>query len=311
MKYSMTTGLLSLLFLIHGTASADEPALKNDNPLSRQKEVLLKFNLQPGDKYHFSSVTKQNIVQEAMGQQMTTTQDIVADYIYDIQAVQNGMTTINVTFGSIKMDMDVAGMQKLTYDSDNPDGGTEELKAMSNMVGKSFLMEINEEGSVEKIEGLAEIISSIGGQQAELLKQSFGDSSMIQNMNQVTNIYPNKKVRVGDKWMKKFSGPVAGIMQSEATSDFSLSDIEGDLAILEMNGEMDFSKLEGGGGNPMLQGAEFKLKGTQTGTLEVDIKSGLPLQTKLKQAISGNLEVQGMQIPMTITSDITITGKKL
>ena len=311
MKHMIASGMLSILFLVSGTVSADEPTRKKNDSFSHKREVLLKFNLKPGDKYLFSSVVKQHIVQEAMGQQVTTTQDISTDYIYDVKSVEKGVTTINVTFKALKMDTDVAGMQRLTYDSTNPDAGTNELKAMSNLIGKSFLMYINEEGNVEKVAGLAEIIGGVEGPQSELLKQSFGDSSMIQNMNQITNIYPNKKVTIGDTWVKTFSGPIAGMMQSEATSNFALSEVTGDIATLEVDGQMGFSKLTGGGANPMLQGAEFNLNGTQRGTMEVDIASGLPMQTKLKQDISGNLAIQGMQIPMSITSDITITGKRL
>ncbi len=312
MKHFMTSGLLSILFLACGMVSAKEPRGKKDTPLPpNQQQIVLKFNLQPGDKYLFSSAMNQNIVQDMMGQQMNTTQNMVSDYLYDIQSIENGITTINVTFSTIKMDMDIAGMQRVSYDSNDPDAATSELKALSNLVGQSFLMQVDATGSVQKIDGLAEIIASVDGQQAEMLKQSFGDSSMIQNMNQLINIYPNKNVGPGDSWIKTFSGPIAGIMQSEASSTFSLAEIEGDLAILNTDGQMSFSKIEGLGANPMLQGAEFNLTGTQTGTLEVDIKSGLPVSTKLKQNITGDIDVQGFQIPMTIVSEMTITGKKL
>lgn len=311
MKHTIALGLWSVLFLVSGPVVAEKPTRKEKDSFSYKQEVFLKFNLKPGDQYRFSSVVKQHIVQEAMGQQITTTQDIATDYIYDVKSVEEGVTTINVTFSAVKMDTDVAGMQQLSYDSANPDAGTNELKVMSNLIGKSFLMYINEEGSVEKVEGLAEIIGGVEGPQSELLKQSFGDSSMIQNMSQITNIYPNQKVNIGDTWVRTFSGPIAGMMQSEATSNFALSQVTGDVAVLEVDGQMKFSKLAGGGGNPMLQGAEFNLNGTQQGTMEVDIASGLPVQTKLKQDISGSLEIQGMQIPMSIVSDITITGQKL
>ncbi len=309
MRYTKVWGLLSLLFLTYNGIRADQPLSKMTAPWENQ-EIPLKFNLKPGDKYLFSSVVKQDITQEMMGQKVVTKQDMSSDYIYDVQTVKDGIATINVTFSAIKMDTDVAGgMQQLHFDSDNPDADTGELKVLSNLVGKSFLLYVNEEGKVERIEGLAEMIGSVDEQHAEILKQSFGDSSMIQSMNQITNIYPNKPVGKGDSWTKSSAGSVAGMLHSTATSDFSLSDISGDLALLAVDGQMVFSKLENSS-NPLLQGAKFDLNGTQKGTLEVDIKSGLPVRTTLKQNISGTLEIQGMQIPMTIVSDITITGKK-
>ncbi len=310
MKHTIAWGLLSFFLLFDGGAQADESTQMSHSIANNTREVLLKFNLKPGDKYLFSSSVKQLITQEVMGQQMVTTQDMYSDYIYDVQAVQEGITTINVTFNSIKMDTDVGGMQRLSYDSNHPDASTGELDAISNLVGKSFLMHINEEGNVERIEGLAEIIESTDEHQAEMLKQTFGDSTMVQSMNQITNIYPNRTVNEGDTWNKTFSGSVAGMLQSTASSDFSLTSVTGNSANVAVDGQMNFSKLESGG-NPMLQGAVFDLSGTQKGNLEIDVDSGLPVQTTLKQNIGGTIEIQGMQIPMTIVSDITITGKKM
>lgn len=303
--------LTSVFLTTYGRELGTRPATDDRIKLAKKPPVLLKLNLQPGDQYLFSSVIKQNIVQDVMGQQMTTKQDMQGDYLYDIQSVENGITAIKVTFQTIKMDTDIGGMQRLTYDSTNPDSGNSELKAISKLIGRSFLMQVNEEGGIEKIEGLSEIIGTTDTGQGELLKQSFGDSSMIQSMSQIINIYPNKDVNAGDTWIKTFSGPVAGMMLGESTSNFSLSEVKGNSALLTTDGQMKFSKLEGGSGNPMLQAATFNLNGTQKGTLEVDIPSGLPIQTTLKQDIKGNLEIQGMQIPMSITSDISIAGKKL
>src|SRR5690606_33310346 len=120
--------------------------------------VQLKFNLKPSDKYLFSSTVKQEIVQEAMGQQITTTQDIATEYIYSIKARENGVTEIDVTMSAIKMDTDVGGMQRITFDSNDPEAGTSELKVMANMTGKTFQLYVNEDGSVQKVEGFAEIL---------------------------------------------------------------------------------------------------------------------------------------------------------
>lgn len=310
MRYAKICGLLSILFLTYSSTRADQP-ISTRNVDQNKQPVQLKFNLKAGEKYLFSSVVKQHITQEMMGQKIVTKQDMTSDYIYDVQAVQNGTTTINVTFNALKMDTDVAGgMQQLHFDSANPDAGTGELKVLTNLIGKSFLMRVNETGQVENIEGLAELIESIDDQHAEILKQSFGDSSIIQSMNQITNIYPDKPVNTGDSWVKKSSGSIAGMLHSTVTSQFSLSAINEGVATLSVDGQMVFSKLEGSN-NPLFQNAELDLNGTQQGTMEVDRATGLPTQTTLKQNVNGTLAIQGMEIPMNIESDIIITGKKM
>lgn len=311
MKQTIASITWAFCILVVTSAFANDTKGETESMHPAKPTVHLKFNLKPGDKYLFSSVVKQEIVQEAMGQQITTTQDIATDYIYAIKTQENGVTAIDVTMSAIKMDTDVGGMQRLTYDSNDPDAGTHELKAISNIVGKTFQLYINEDGSVQKVEGFAEVLGTMDGPEAEILKQSFGDSSLVQSMSQITNIYPSEAVSVGDTWIKTFSGSIANLMQSEATSNFTLSGVEGDIAVLVVDGEMNFSKFTGEGGNPMLQAAEFDMSGTQRGTMEVDVKSGLPVLSKLKQDITGSVAMQGMEIPMTIVSDITTTGKKL
>ncbi|MEC3880420.1 DUF6263 family protein [Parapedobacter sp. 10938] len=298
-------------FFLTTPAAASGTKGKIDDGQTKKASVELKFNLKPGEKYLFSSVVKQEIVQEAMGQQITTTQDISTEYIYAIKAQENGITEIDVTMSAIKMDTDVGGMQRITFDSSDPDAGTSELKVMSNVVGKTFQLYINEDGSIHKVEGFADVFGAMGGQQAEILEQSFGDSSLVQSMNQITNIYPDTEVSIGDTWVKTFSGPIANLMQSETTSNFTLSELAGDIAVLEVAGQLTFSKFTGEGGNPMLQAADFNMSGTQHGTMEIDVNSGLPLLSKLKQDITGSMDMQGMKIPMSIASSITITGKKL
>lgn len=308
-----TLTFLLLVFCLPAitTVTARETKNETDNVWPVKAAVELKFNLQPGEKYLFSSVVKQEITQEAMGQQIITTQDIVTDYIYAVKGRENGVTEIDVMMDALKMDTDVGGMQRITFDSSDPDAGTAELKAMSDIIGKSFQLFVNDDGSVQKIVGFAELFGTVEGPGGELLKQSFGDSSLVQSMNQITNIYPDKAVDVGDAWVKTFSGSIANLLHSEATSNITLSELNGDIALLAVDSRLTFSKLAGTGGNPMLESAEFDMSGTQRGTMEVDVKSGLPIRSKLKQDITGKMNMQGMEIPMTITSDITTTGKKL
>jgi len=309
MKHAIVWRSLVFLLITYLPAHALPP--KMESPVHQIQGIPLKFNLKPGEKYLFSSTVEQNITQEMMGQRVTTQQNIVSDYIYDVQATTNGITTINIIFKAIKMDANVAGgMQQLHFDSDDPEGSTNELKVMNNLIGKSFLMEIDEAGSVKRIEGLGEIMASMNEEHAEFLKQSFGDSTMMHNLNQITNIYPNKTVVTGDNWTKQFSGSLAGMLHSTATSEFTLSEIKSNIAVLTVNGKMALSKLENTS-IPILQEAEFDLQGTQTGTLEVDIDSGLPVLSQIKQNVNGSLSIQGMQVPMTIASNMTITGKKM
>ena len=309
-KRTLTPLLLALGILAATTTTA---RITNDGTTKVQPAhaaIDLKFNLQPGERYLFSSAVKQEITQEAMGQKIVTLQEITTDYLYAVKSKENGITEIDVTMDALKMDTDVGGMQRITFDSNDPEGSTPEMKMMSNIVGKSFQLFINEDGSIEKVVGFEDVFNSTDGAGNEMLKQTFGDSSLVQNMNQITNIYPGKAVDIGDTWVKTFSGTIANMMVSKATTSIELAEVNGEVAVLSMDAQLSFSKAPEAGGNPMLASAEFEMNGTQSGTITVDIASGLPIQSTLKQDISGTMSIQGMEIPISITSDIITTGEK-
>ncbi len=298
--------LLLVFFLAHSILPAYSTTTGN-KPVPSNR-VLLKFNLKPGDKYLFSSVMKQLTTQEAMGREIKTTQHTTADYLYDVLSVQNGITTINVTFRAMKMDMDISGVKHVSFDSDKPEEAPAELSALKDMVGKSFVMEVNEEGTVQSVKGLVEIM---GGAQSPLQQLGFTDSAMTHTMSQMTNIYPNKAVSVGEGWAKALSAPLANLLHMDITATYTLTAISGKTAIVDVKGDIQFSKLKNGATVPVMADADVSLTGTQNGTLELDIESGLPQKMTLKQDISGNLDIQGMKIPMSLQSDTVITGGKL
>lgn len=302
----------TIWFLAIGTAFAGNPKTEYKHG-DDQTTVNLRLNFKQGDKYLFSSAVKQTTSQEIMGQKMESTQDMITDYIYDVESVQSDVTRIKVTFDALSTTVNTGfpGASPLTYDSRNPEQGSAELKTLSNLVGKSFYIDINKGGEVTNVEGLADVISSVGGEQSQLLSQLFDDGAMTNSLNAITHIYPDKSVKIGESWNKSTSGPIASVMHSEADFTYLLDRVEGDLATVSISGQQKISTSPDGGANPLLQGAEFNLNGTQTGSAEIEMKSGLIVTNRQQQEISGTVSAQGFEIPMRLTIDTTITGKKL
>ncbi len=298
-------GLLLAFLMICGLLPAQ--ATGHGNKPVPANSTLLKFNLKPGEKYMISTAVKQVITFEAMGNEMTMTQHITTDYLYDILSVHNGISTINVSINAVNIHQDLPGFMTISFDSERPDEGAPQLKVLGEMVGKSFVMEMNEEGTVRSTRGLSE---ALGSTNAIMQQLGFTDSLLTQSMNQTFQFYPNKAVAIGEQWAKSLSVPMGGIAHADITSTYSLAAINGRTAMIDLKGDMHFSDPKSGTTTPRTAGAEFNMAGTLNGTLELDIESGLPLKMTLKQDISGDVGKDGKKVPMHAVSEIVYTGRK-
>jgi len=274
-----------------------------------QSAVFLQLNLKKGEKYNYNTKTNQLIKQEVMGSEMTIKQQIEVDYLYDV--IENDATGLHIktTYQNIALHMEMP-QKTLDYDSQNDDNETGPLKNLGNLTGKSFDMYISPEGQVAKVEGLQDILNGISSDAAtqQLLKQQFGDSAFIHMMDAALNIYPNKKVKTGEAWQKNSSTPIAGMMNMVLQSTYTLKSVAGNQANIDVLSNIQLSPLSN---NNLPVNMEFHLKGTQQGSMQTDVLTGLVATSTIHQDISGEIVAQGMKIPMHITSEVSITGKKL
>lgn len=277
------------------------------------EKVDLKLNLQPGSQYLYTMETKMDMSQSAMGQTMKTSNDMTMEFIYDVTAAEGSNKNITVTYDRIAMQMK-SSMANMTYDSRDTANNTPELAVMGNMLHKPFTMVVSDRGEILKVDGLQAIINEMGDSSTqegeEMRKQlasSFNDSSMKGMMQQSLNFFPDKPVAVGDTWKKNYSMNMS-IMAVNMENEYKLTSVSNGIAHLDVA-----SKLTGGGdiaGGEEMKNVKVDLKGDQKGTMDVEIATGLVVDSKLKQDIKGDISMMGMKIPLTMTQDIRITAKK-
>lgn len=272
------------------------------------KPVLLKMNLKKGTSYLFSTNIDQVINQEVMGSKMDIKQQTQVDYVYEVLENNAQGMKIKSTYQSMAIQMETP-QGSMQFDSKSKENEETPLKAVGNMVGKSFFMYLSPQGEVTKVEGMQDILNTIGGEAStqQMLKQQFSDSAFMHMMNVSLNIYPNKAIQPNENWQKDFKMPMAGMMEMELNNLYTLTDVVGKQANISVQSNIALSPLASG----TLGNMDINLKGTQKGAVQVDTSTGLINASKIHQQISGDISAQGMKIPMTITSDITLTGKAL
>ena len=242
---------------------------------SATSSKMLKFNFEKGKGYDYEMIV--NMDQEITGQKMQM--DMTSYYSMDVIADDGATKTITSSYDRFKMDMVVAGMN-INVDTDKPstdisDEKENPMKMLNGLLGaikgKKFIIKANAEGKIVSVEGFKDMAASIvdsmhldEAQRQQMMTQfgkQFNDQNIKDQFERVLYIFPNKEVKVGDSW-QKITNP-GGAMAGKYTSDYTVSEIEGDMVTLE-----EKSKIEGGS-------PEMDLKGTITGTLVIDSKTGL------------------------------------
>ena len=207
---------------------------------------------------------------------------------------------IKSTYRRVVMAMD-AGGTSVDIDTDKPvtdsvtDLPVNPMNMMGNMfqamIGKSFLMKVDAEGKVTEVSGLKEMadamIASMNLNEEmkpmiqRLFSAQFNEENLKQTFSQSFNIFPNKAVKVGDTWDKTIVVP--GMVATTMNSTYTVKSITADNVTLGITSTIEVGNT----------------KGTQTGTLIVDPRTGLVTDGDMVQKFEEK-----------VTSRIKITGKE-
>jgi len=271
--------------------------------------VNLKFNFQPGTKYQYVTETKQVIKQ--VSQNMTMNQDMTMSTVYEVTNAEGDNKKISVMYDQLAVKSS-NGATTVEYDSKDPGKQDQNLKYMNGMLNKPFSMTVNDKGEIVQLSGVKEMIAGIADSSnpnmemvKEQMNQTFNDSTIRSMMQQSFYVYPDNAIAPGDSWERQFS--MTGMINMQMNNKFKLVSVSNGIAHIEVN-----SKIVGtAGNNPAMKQMKMELNGTQTGTMDVEVSSGLITDSKMKQNMKGKMSMMGMEIPMEISSDVHITGKKL
>ncbi len=224
-----------------------------------------------------------------------------AFYTLDVKENDGHIRTLKGTYKKFNMSMKMMGMQ-IDINSDDvlelkSDGSNEKnpiammKKVFSAIVGQSFTMKADEEGKILEVTGFKEMIvnmldslgldSTAKLQSMAALNDQFNDETVKDQFAQLFYIFPNKKVKEGDSWVKTYSA--GGKLPADHSTTYTVKEVEGDFVTLDAK-----TKIEPTG--------DMMLKGTQNGELIVDSKTGLVVNAKFDQNISATMENFSMEI---------------
>lgn len=267
--------------------------------------VELKLNVAKGDVFDCKVKMDMKIETNAMGMSMNIDQNMEITQTLSVEDVNaNG----NITFKNVmerfymKQSMPMMGMPiNVEYDTDHPEKAGAMGESMgpyfSKMKGLTYQMEMDSHGKLIS-SNMDEVYQQLG---LDSLSQQGGSGSSANNADQYMNQLPDKPVKKGDSYVVEVKATDMSPLAMKNT--YTIKEITSDIVTLDVKTEF-LPNAE------IKDGISMDIKGDQTGTVEIDRKTGMTTKSEIKQNLDMTVTSEGMKIPMKSTGTITFTCVK-
>ena len=259
-------------------------------------KVDLRLNIAPGESYAYTTSTKQQLKQEIMGRTLEMNHEFSADYKYSVENHDNESIKIKTTYERIQLAVD-SPEEQIIYDSQLENSDVR-LSALNDLIDKPFYIFMDKNGKVVKVSGYEQLTKNIKA--GKLISQFLTDSTLINSLNM--DIYAGKPVSMGESWNKVTELNVSN-MKLQNNVVYTLEGTSEDLVWLNVSGTVSGDSANGN--------IEVDLEGTQTGTIETDLTTGMISSGDITMEMNATLKSLDFEIPMKMTSETRISGRKL
>lgn len=288
-RYIALLYLLATTFFLNSCEEADEETISYNAP------VQLKFNLYADSAYQYTIKNQVNIEQEIDSENTTSiNQNLTLTATYKVNAIQQQQTNVSVTYDRIALNIGNQ-LMSLDYDSQNDDGTISMYEELRKLIDKSYRINVAPTGKILSSEPV------IKGNTDNAV--GIDDSSLRKIMIHTLYLYPKHNVAVGDIWQHSYTTSVA-FANLNVKSNFRLESIRDEVATIEMQSRLTSENT------PQQKNAQVSLNGIQNGTYEIDVNTGLVISGRIKQELSGDMNITGDNNRTDITGNIYIMGVK-
>lgn len=279
--------------------------------------VKLEFDPPQGLEYTTQYDIQSTIDQAVMGIEQTV--DVKTYMVLNTRVLENTEEYCLVEMRYTRMAVETStAMFSFVIDSDGDPDENPVNASLKAIIDQPFTARINHRGQLLSIEGVERIIENMlvqsqvdqaaSEQYNNILKQSFGEENLNQNLQQFSPAFPTKAVKPGESWTYDLSATSAQVeFLLHNTATLMETTVGGNKIMIK-------SDMTIPSNSPiMVQGmtANFEMKGTQVGEIIVEPNIGITKSGILTQEIegeiklsTGNDEGSDMSIPMKIKNSI-------
>jgi hypothetical protein len=255
-----------------------------------------------GMVYRLRLSSSQTVKQTIEGKSTVVSQQTAMTYAFKILSVDpSGLTSVQTSYEDLSLS--VRGPEiSLDFDSDSPQNVSPALAPLAGLIGDGFIYSVDARGEVSGIRGLKELTdrilskaeSSVAPILTPILQTLFTQEAVKASLASFFGFYPRGKVSVGDAWNAEQSA--GGNLPMDMVNRWTLQSISGKRARLSL--ETTVSNL-----NPR---SGVMISGTNEGTLEVELSTGVPVSASFKQKMSGSVMIEGSVVPIEISGTVRI-----
>ena len=290
--------------------------------LCNAQRTELRLNLQKGNVYKQVTNAETTIVQDVGGQKLNITMAIEGTFSFLVTSVTDAGYDMDAKFESLSMSINTP-QGSMDFSSERVDSTDVFSLILGSMINKVFKVamtrsgEITWVGDVEKLwDGAIDQFPELSEIQRNQIKaqllNAYGEKALKGNIEMVTAVYPDRAVRIGEKWTVNTN--LESGMSAEVTSEYEFTKMTADHVFLKGASKIETSDKDAyieTNGMPM----RYNLKGKMTSEIRADRKTGWIEEARINQEIAGDTQIKdnpqipgGMTIPMTMTSKISITN---
>jgi len=275
-------------------------------------KYTLKYNLEKGKTYKQHSISDMNMTMSVMGQDMKMNMKMDIGINYNVTDQNNGIYDIQMTYQRMKMNMSSLPAS-FSFDSDSMDNSSDNnniADVFKSIKETPIDIQLTQQGKVASVKGvdkLVEKINSISNDQSkQIFTQQFSEQTIQKMIEQISSYFPDKPVAINDNWDVDTSLSSNGIDIINKTT-LTLKQVANNVATIELAGTLATPE---GGATTQINGMDAKISvtGTQTGTIQLDMKTGWFVRSDAILNFTQNIEIMGQTMPQQVEAKTTITA---
>ena len=269
-------------------------------------QTTLEYKLEVGEVFVIQQNAKQTITQELDGATHELTNEMNGTLEFEVLKENDSTYVVGLTFKDLNllMNSSIQGELMNVKAREVTEGDTQS-QIFNSLLNTPVQLILAKTGNILEVHGgdsLVTKMANASGIEDEFsknimkkgLEKEFGSAALSDSYKQMTFIYSDSLVNVGDSWKNEYSGKL------NAHNTWTLKDITETQATIIGEAEVEMKTSE--------SGTIMNLSGIQTTEVQTDLASGFLIKmtvTGESKGTSTMTQLGDQVIPITITSTIT------
>jgi hypothetical protein len=269
-------------------------------------QTTLSYHLEKDDVFTIFQKAHQVITQTIEGAEHQVTNDIEGVLEFKVLGQKEGHYEIALTFKDLNMKM-TSNLQgeMMNVRAKEAEVGDMQSQVFNSLLNSPVQITLAKTGDILAVKGGDSLVAKMAKASGltdeyslNLMKKSlsdeFGSEAMANSYEQMTFIYPDKSIKIGDFWENNYNGKLT------AKNRWVLNALDERQAEISGTAQVDMDVTE--------PGTTMKLEGSQVTEITADLKSGFIEMMKVEGRLDGTgtmVQLGEQKIPTAIITSIT------